>query len=125
MSRKTTVSDGQPPDGEVLGIINPQPDLLVCESNTDLVDAAACSECAEAQATSSPMVSSDAGCTGAAHSSEVFRVTARFAAPFACGGELGARRLLYCDNDPETGCGIYTRDPVPAGDMGDEDALYG
>ena len=118
-------TDGQPPDGEVLGTFNPQPDLLVGEPHTDPMDADVCSECAEAQATSSPMVRRDAGCTGAAHSSESFRVTARLAAPFACEGELGARRLLYCDNDPDTGCRIYTRDPAPAGDPGDEDALYG
>ena len=48
------------------------------------------------------------------------RVTARLAAPFASNDELGMRKLIYCDNDPETGCRIYTQDPVTAGDAADE-----
>ena len=68
----------------------------------------------------------DAGCAVGGHpeASEAFPVTARLAAPFASNGELSERRLLYCDDDPETGCRIYSRDPVPAGVAGDEDNIY-
>ena len=50
----------------------------------------------------------------------------RLAAPFTGASEVGARRLLYEDPDPETGCRIYTRDPEQVAEAGaaDEDALY-
>ena len=134
-------TDGLPSSGEVSGNINPQPDLLVNEANPDPMDADAWPESAEAPDISSPLVNSsgavdhlnelalmelDAGCAGGGHpeASEAFRVTARLASPFASNGELGERRLIYCDDDPETGCRIYTRDPVPAGVAGDEDNVY-
>ena len=144
-------ADGKPPGEEVLGTFNPQPDLPANEVNPDAMDADACRENADVSVNSALVMSGpaidanlqvrdgcseavdhlnelalmevDAGCTGGddAAASEAFRITARLAAPFACEPELGPRRLLYCDDDPETGCRIYTRDPVPAGD---EDALY-
>ena len=68
------------------------------------------------------MTERDAGCHPEA--SEAFRVSARLAAPFASNGDLGVRRLIYCDDYPETGCRSYTRKPVPAGVAGDEDNVY-
>ena len=67
-----------------------------------------------------------AGCAVGGHpeASEAFPVTARLAAPFASNGELGERRLIYCDDDPETCCRIYTRDSVPEGVAGDDDNIY-
>ena len=134
-------TDGLPSSGEVLGNINPQPDLLDNEANPDPMDADPWPESAEAPDISYPLGNSsgavdhlnelalmelDAGWAGGGHpeESESFRVTARLAAPFANNGELGKRRLIYCNDDPETGCRIYTRDPVPAGVAGDEDNVY-
>ena len=50
--------DGLPPSGEVLGNINPQPDLLVNEANPDPMDADAWPESAEGPDISSPLVNS-------------------------------------------------------------------
>ena len=115
-------TDGQPPVGEVLGNINTQPDLFVNEANPDSVDAVTYPESDEAPVISSPL-ENGSGATDhqnelalmeqdavGAHSeaSEAFRVTARLAAPLAANGELGLRRLIYREDDPETGCRIYT-----------------
>ena len=105
-----------------MGNINTQPDLFVNEANPDSVDAVTYPESDEAPVISSPL-ENGSGATDhqnelalmeqdavGAHSeaSEAFRVTARLAAPLAANGELGLRRLIYREDDTETGCRIYT-----------------